>query len=64
MLRILATCGLVAICAFAPKDVKLLQHVVFVTKSGEAYKDEAHPELVDHMSAIQQAPATGAADAL
>jgi imidazolonepropionase-like amidohydrolase len=46
------------------KDVKLLQHVVFVMKSGEVYKDEAHPELVSHMSAIQQAPATGAADAL
>jgi imidazolonepropionase-like amidohydrolase len=37
------------------KDVKTLQHVNFVMKSGVVYKDEAEPSLVKTMSAIQQA---------
>ncbi len=36
------------------QDVKLLQHVSFVMKSGVVYKDEAQPALVRTMSAIQQ----------
>ena len=33
-------------------DIKLLQHVPFVMKSGVVYKNEAHPDLVDKLPAI------------
>jgi len=36
------------------KDVRILQHVPFVMKSGVVYKDEAHPAEVQRLSAIQQ----------
>jgi imidazolonepropionase-like amidohydrolase len=36
------------------KDVRLLQHITFVMKSGIVYKDEAQPALVEHLSAIQE----------
>ena len=35
-------------------DVTLLQHVSFVMKSGTIYKDEAHPDKVQHLSHVQQ----------
>ena len=34
------------------QDVRLLQHVSFVMKSGVVYKDEAQPAAVDHLSAV------------
>ena len=40
------------------KDVRILQHVPFVMKSGVVYKDEAQPALAVHLSAIQQATPT------
>ena len=36
------------------KDVRILQHVPFVMKSGVVYKNEAHPADVQHLSEIQQ----------
>jgi imidazolonepropionase-like amidohydrolase len=36
------------------KDVKVLQHVAFVMKSGVVYKDEAQPSLVKTLSEIQK----------
>ena len=36
------------------KDVRILQHVPFVMKSGVVYKDEANPTAVQHLSEIQQ----------
>ncbi len=35
------------------KDVRVLQHVGFVMKSGVVYKDEGHPGTVTHLSAVQ-----------
>jgi imidazolonepropionase-like amidohydrolase len=47
------------------KDVRILQHVPFVMKSGVVYKDEAQPEMVKQMSEVQQAiPAAMAVPAL
>ena len=34
------------------KDVRILEHVPFVMKSGIVYKDEAHPAEVNHLIAI------------
>ena len=39
---------LIAIPGDPLQDVRLLQHVPFVMKSGIVYKDEAHPTNVDH----------------
>jgi imidazolonepropionase-like amidohydrolase len=36
------------------QDVKVLQHVAFVMKSGVVYKDEAQPSLVKTLSEIQK----------
>jgi imidazolonepropionase-like amidohydrolase len=47
------------------QDVRILQHVPFVMKSGVVYKDEAHPMSVQHLSQIQQPiPASVAVPAL
>ena len=35
-------------------DIRLLQHVPFVMKSGVIYKDEAQPSAVDHLVAAAQ----------
>ena len=35
------------------RDIRILEHVPFVMKSGIVYKDEAHPDEVRHLSAIQ-----------
>ena len=43
------------------KDVRLLQHVPFVMKSGVVYKDEAHPANVQQMSAVQEPTPAGTA---
>jgi len=48
---------MIAVSGDPLKDVKLLQHVVFVMKSGVVYKDEAHPELVYRANPVQEAPA-------
>jgi imidazolonepropionase-like amidohydrolase len=45
---------LIAVDGDPMKDVRVLQHVPFVMKSGVVYKDEAHPELVKQLSAIEQ----------
>lgn len=45
---------LIAVDSDPLKDVTILQHVPFVMKSGIVYKDEAHPENVKHLSAVQQ----------
>jgi cytosine/adenosine deaminase-related metal-dependent hydrolase len=37
-------------------DVKLLQHVPFVMRSGIVFKDEAHPAAVDKL--VAAAPST------
>ena len=37
------------------KDVRILQHVPFVMKSGVIYKDEAQPALAAHASVVQVA---------
>ena len=34
------------------QDVRTLQHVSFVMKSGVVYKDEAQPQAIDHLSAV------------
>ena len=52
---------LIAVDGDPLKDVRLLQHVPFVMKSGVIYKDEAHPELVKHLSEIEQAVPPAAA---
>jgi imidazolonepropionase-like amidohydrolase len=44
---------LIAVDGDPLKDVRILQHVPFVMKSGVVYKDEAHPAEVQHLSAIQ-----------
>lgn len=36
-------------------DIKLLQHVPFVMKSGVVYKNEAHPDAVDKLPAVTTA---------
>ena len=41
------------------KDVKLLQHVVFVMKSGVVYKDEAHPDQIYRGPVVKEGPVTG-----
>jgi imidazolonepropionase-like amidohydrolase len=41
-------------------DVRLLQHVPFVMKSGVIYKDEAQPAMVDKLAAV--APRTAGAE--
>ncbi len=56
---------LIAVDGDPLKDVRILQHVPFVMKSGVVYKDEAHPELVKQLSAIEQPiPATVAVPSL
>jgi imidazolonepropionase-like amidohydrolase len=56
---------LIAVDGDPLKDVRILQHVPFVMKSGVVYKDEAHPELVKQLSEIQQpVPAAVAVPAL
>jgi imidazolonepropionase-like amidohydrolase len=45
---------LIAVDGDPLKDVRILQHVPFVMKSGVVYKDEAHPQDVQHLSQIQQ----------
>lgn len=45
---------LIAVDSDPLKDVTVLQHVPFVMKSGIVYKDEAHPDNVKHLSAVQQ----------
>ncbi len=56
---------LIAVDGDPLKDVRILQHVPFVMKSGVVYKDEAHPDLVQHLSEIQQPiPATVAVPTL
>ena len=45
---------LIAVPGDPLQDVRILQHVPFVMKSGIVYKDEAHPLAVDHLSAIAQ----------
>ena len=40
------------------QDIRLLQHVTFVMKSGVVYKNEARPQAVDHL----QVAATGQTD--
>ena len=35
------------------QDIRILQHVPFVMKSGIVFKDEQHPAEVNHLSAIQ-----------
>jgi imidazolonepropionase-like amidohydrolase len=44
----------IAVSSDPLKDVRVLQHVGFVMKSGIVYKDEAQPALVQTMSSIQQ----------
>jgi imidazolonepropionase-like amidohydrolase len=39
-------------------DVKLLQHIPFVMKSGIIYKDESQPAAVDHLVALAPEPTT------
>jgi hypothetical protein len=36
------------------KDIRTLQHVSFVMKSGVIYKDEAAPASVDGLSAVAE----------
>jgi imidazolonepropionase-like amidohydrolase len=56
---------LIAVDGDPLQDVRILQHVPFVMKSGVVYKDEAQPELVQHLSEIQQpTPATVAVPTL
>jgi imidazolonepropionase-like amidohydrolase len=45
---------LIAVDGDPLKDVRILQHVPFVMKSGVVYKDEAHPTQVQHLSEVQQ----------
>ncbi len=45
---------LIAVDGDPLKDVRILQHVPFVMKSGVVYKDEANPSVVQHLSEIQQ----------
>jgi imidazolonepropionase-like amidohydrolase len=45
---------LIAVPGDPLKDIRILEHVPFVMKSGVVYKDEAHPALAAHLSAIQQ----------
>jgi imidazolonepropionase-like amidohydrolase len=43
-------------------DVKILQHVAFVMKSGIIYKNEAQPSLVDHLQATALPASTAIAE--
>ena len=56
---------LIAVDGNPLEDIRLLQHVAFVMKSGVVYKDQAHPAEVQRLSVIQQpAPPAGALPAL
>ena len=56
---------IIAVSGDPLKDVRVLQHVGFVMKSGVVYKDEAQPALVQRMSAIPEPmPSPMAAPAL
>jgi imidazolonepropionase-like amidohydrolase len=45
---------IIAVTSDPLKDVRVLQHVSFVMKSGVVYKDEAQPALVHSLSEVQQ----------
>lgn len=45
------------------QDVRTLQHVSFVMKSGVVYKDEAQPTMVEHLSVASTQPAAPAVQA-
>ena len=45
---------LIAVPGDPLQDVRILQHIPFVMKSGIVYKDEAHPLELQHLSVVQQ----------
>ena len=45
---------IIAVSGDPLQDIRILEHVPFVMKSGIVYKDEAHPAEVDHTAVVSK----------